>query len=153
MLLAKNRKAFFNHEIVEKLIAGIVLHGYEVKALKEGKVNFEGAYIKVDAGSAYVINLHIGRYSKQSQKPDDGEAIRQRLLLLNKNEIASLASHIHQKGKTAIPLALLLAHGLVKLELAIVKGRKKYENKHVEKEKQMKKDLQTQAKGLSRYFK
>ena len=68
MVLAKNRKALHNHEILEKFVAGVVLKGYEVKAIREGKVNFEGAYIKVMGNEVHVLNLSIGRYSKQGKE-------------------------------------------------------------------------------------
>lgn len=142
MLLVKNRKALHNHEIIEKFIAGMVLKGYEVKAIREKKVSFEGAYIKVEKGKAFVTNMHIGPYSKQSQEVIDTKSDRQ--LLLNAREIQKIEKEIKQKGKTVIPLALLLKNNLVKLEIAVVKGRKKHEKKQVAKEKQIKKDLEKQ---------
>lgn len=141
MLLVKNRKALYNNELLEKLVAGIVLRGYEVKAIREGKVTFEGAYIAIKNDGCYVMNMHIGRYSKQSQDIPEEETTKQRKLLLNKNELEMMKREISQKGKTAVPLALILEHNLIKLELAIVKGRKEYEKKHLEKEKQIQKDL------------
>lgn len=143
MLLAKNRKALYNNEVTEKFVAGIVLRGYEVKAIREGKASFEGAYVTVKNKEVFVVNLHIGRYSKQSQDVGEDETTRQRQLLLSKAEISVLEKETKQKGKTAIPLALILQNNLIKLELAIVKGRKEYEKKHLEKEKQIQKDLKT----------
>ncbi len=139
MLLVKYRKALYNHEILEKFVAGIVLKGYEAKAVREKKAAFEGAYIKIDKGKAFVVGLHIGPYSKQHQEVTDTR--RDRALLLNKKEIQKLERETKQKGKTAIPLALILKNNLIKLELAVVKGRKKHEKKVVAKEKQIKKEL------------
>jgi SsrA-binding protein len=148
MLLAKNRKALHNYEIIEKYLAGIQLEGYEVKAVREKKVSFEGSYIRLDGSDAYVVNMHIGHYSKQSQKPDETREKRPRRLLLNKREIEQIARQIHEKGKTVVPIALVLRHNLIKLEIAVVKGRKEYEKKQVAKKRQVEKDLEKQRKNL-----
>ncbi len=150
MLLAKNRKALYNYELVEKFMAGIVLKGYEVKAIREGKANFDGAYIKFLQGKPYVVGLHIGTYSKLSQKPESIDTKQSRQLLLTKSEIRHLQQELEKKGKTAVPLALLLRNNMIKLELAIVKGRKKYEKKAVAKEKQQQKDLERDTKDIRR---
>lgn len=142
MLLARNKKAKMSYEVLEKFVAGIVLKGYETKALREGTASFEGAYIKMIEGRPYLVSMHIGRYSKQSQDVDDINQKRDRALLLNKNEILKLEQALTQKGKTAIPLAFVLKNNMIKLELGIVKGRKKHEKKHLEKEKQVQKDLE-----------
>lgn len=149
MLLALNKKAKRNYEVIEKYIAGIVLNGYEVKALREGKADFEGSYIKLIENRPYVVNLNIGRYSNQSH---DGEPKRDRLILLTKKELASIQKELSQKGKSAVPLALVLQHNLVKLELAVVKGRKKHEKKHLEKERQIQKDLDKAKSAISRAY-
>ncbi|EKE00282.1 MAG: SsrA-binding protein [uncultured bacterium] len=146
MLLSKNRKAFYNHEITQTFVAGISLRGYEVKAIREGKASFDGAYVQVLKNQPVVVNLHIGRYSKQSQRVGEKDETRTRKLLLNKTEIANLQQELMQKGKTAIPLALVLNHNMIKLELGIAKGRKKAEKKHLEKERQIQKDLQKESK-------
>ncbi len=142
MLLVKNKKATHEYEIIEKFMAGIALKGYEVKAIREGKVGFDGSYIKMLQGRPYVVGMTIGRYSKQSQDVDKLDTDRSRALLMTKKEIEKLQRELNQKGKTAIPLALVLRNNMVKLESAIVKGRTKYEKKVVAKEKQIKKDLE-----------
>ena len=149
MLLAKNKKALFNNELVEKYMAGIELRGYEVKALREKNVSFEGSYVTIEDGNALVVNLGIGRYSNQSQDYDSNDAKRPRKLLLNKQELAKLSREISEKGKTAIPLALVLRHNLIKLEFAVVKGRKKHEKKGLLKKRQLEKDLQQANKSGS----
>jgi len=146
MLIVKNRKALFNHQIMEKFLAGIELKGYEVKAIKENNVSFEGSYVDVQDGQVYVQNLHIGKYSKQSQDYNDQESRRPRRLLLHQVEIAKLQKEISEKGKTAVPLALLLKMGKIKLEFAVVKGRKKHEQKQVLKKRQIEIDLKKEAK-------
>jgi len=147
MLLVKNRKAFYNYEILEKYVAGVVLKGYEVKSIREKKVNFEGAYIKIRGKEAFVVNLPIGDYSKKSQKKEGIEKDRNIKLLLNVREIEKISREVNQKGKTAIPIAFILRNNLVKLELAVVRGKKKYEKKQVAKTRQVEKDLQQQRKS------
>ena len=145
-----NKKALFDHEVLKKYTAGIVLKGYEVKAVREGKVNFDGAYVHILSGEVFVINLYIGNYSKNGQALSELEARRTRKLLLNKTEIEKMRRDLQQKGHTAVPLSLITHNNLVKLELAVVKGRKEYAKKHLEKEKQMQKDLEHDAKNLRR---
>ena len=150
MLLAKNKQALFNYEVIEKFMAGIVLRGYEVKAVREGNVNMTGSYVTVAEDGVYVVGLHIGRYSKLSQIINDDALGRSRKLLLNTGEIAQIRRHLSEKGKTVVPLALLLKNNLVKLEIALVKGMKKHEKKVVAKEKQVKRDLEMARKTTVR---
>jgi len=140
-LLAKNRKALFNHSIIERYDAGVVLKGYEVKAIREGKVDFEGSYVRVIKGEVFLTNLKIGRYSKQSKEISPQDETRDRKLLLNKNEIKGINRELSEKGKTAVPLALVLSNNKIKLELAVVKGKKEFEKKQTAKERQLKKDM------------
>lgn len=151
MLIIRNKKALFNNEIVEKFLSGIVLKGYEVKSIREKNVSFEGAYIRFNESDNLVVTgMHIGTYSKQSQDPDKIDTKADRKLLLNKNEIKKIRSELTQKGKTAVPLALLLRNNMIKLEIAIVKGRKKYEKKAIAKAKQEKKDLESFNKEIKK---
>lgn len=149
-LLAKNRKAMFNHSIVSRFDAGVVLKGYEVKAIREGKVDFEGSYVRVIKNEVYITNLKIGRYSKQSKEISPQDEKRDRKLLLNKNEIAEINRELSEKGKTAIPLALILFNNKIKLELAVVKGKKEFEKKQTAKERQIRKDLEVERKEYKR---
>lgn len=146
-LINKNRKALFNYELLEKYTAGMVLKGYEVKAIKEGKASFEGSYITLQNKQPVVKNLKIGKYSKQSTEATPEDMSRDRNLLLSKTEIDKVIRLISQKGLTAVPLALVLQNGKVKLEFGVVKGRKEYEKKQVAKEKQIKKDLEKQTRS------
>ncbi len=152
MLLAKNKKALFNNEIIEKYIAGIVLTGYEVKAIREGNVNFEGAYVTILDSEPYVVGLTVGKYSKQSQDTSAQEAKKSRKLLLKSAEITKIQKELAEKGKSAIPLALILQNNLIKLELATVKGRKKHEKKQLLKDRQVVIDLAKSRKTEGVYY-
>lgn len=146
MLVAKNRKALMDHIVIEQYVAGIRLKGYEVKSIREKNVSFEGAYIDIKQGVPILFNMYVGKYSKQSKDFDEVDAKRPRGLLLSKREILKIKRETDEKGRTAVPLALVLDHGLVKVEMAVVKGRKEYEKKTVVKERQIKKDLDREAK-------
>lgn len=147
-LIVKNKKALHDYELVEKYVAGISLKGYEVKAIKEKKVSFEGAYIQVLNEAPYVVNMYIGRYSKQSSSFSEFDARRSRKLLLLKKEIEKIQQDISQKRKTAVPLALVMEGNKIKLEFAIVRGRKEFEKKQVAKERQIQKDLERESKEI-----
>ena len=150
LLLAKNRKAMFNHTLLERYSAGIVLKGYEVKAIREGKVDFEGSYIKLISGVLHVTGLYIGRYSKQSETSEKFDEKRSRPLLLNKKEVADITRELSEKGKTAVPTALVMQHGKIKLEFAVVKGKKEFEKKQTAKDRQIKIDLAKESKEIKR---
>jgi SsrA-binding protein len=150
LLLAKNRKAMFNHTLLERYSAGIVLKGYEVKAIREGKVDFEGSYIKPVKEVLNVVSLYIGKYSKQSKTLDKFEEKRSRPLLLNKKEVADIERELLEKGKTAVPTALVMQHGKIKLEFAVVKGKKEFEKKQTAKDRQIKIDLAKESKEIKR---
>ena len=147
-LLAKNRKALYKYSVEDTYIAGIVLKGYEVKAIREGKADFEGSYVQMLDGAPHVVNMNIGRYSNQSNIVDKYDSRRSRKLLLNQKEINKISTKVSQKGKTAVPLALVLVNNKIKLEFAVVKGKKDYEKKVVTKERQIERDLAKEAKKL-----
>jgi SsrA-binding protein len=132
---------------LDKYIAGLMLYGHEVKSVREGNVNFEGSLVAVMQGEAFVVNLHIGRYSHQSQKYNEKEARRTRKLLLNKKEVLKLAQAISLKGRFAVPLSLILQRNLVKLEFGVVRSKKKYEKKRILVERQIERDLDRARKG------
>jgi SsrA-binding protein len=148
LVITKNRKAMYDHELLERFSAGIVLKGYEVKAIKENQANLEGSYVQIVDGVPCVVNMYIGRYSGQSKDFDEFNARRNRTLLLNKKEIAEIERETSEKGKTAIPLAIVLQNNKLKVEFAIVRGKKEFEKKQVAKDRQVKRDLEREAKEL-----
>lgn len=150
MMLARNKKALFNYELLEKYIAGISLMGYEVKALREGKGHMESSYITHRNGELFVVGLKIDRYSKYGGVYSEELIERDRKLLLSRHEIQQVVKEISEKGKTAVPLALILRNNYVKLEFGVVRGKKEFEKKIVEKEKQMKKETDQMFKSLRR---
>jgi SsrA-binding protein len=125
--VASNRKAYHEYFIEEKYEAGIVLVGTEVKSIRQGKVNLKDSYVNIKAGEAYVMNMHISPYEQGNIYNVD--PLRPRKLLLNKREIRKMLGLTTLKGYSLIPLSLYLKNGLVKMELAVAKGKKNYDKR------------------------
>ena len=127
---AENRKARFDYEILETFEAGLVLSGPEVKSIKNGRMNLAGCYINIHDGELYLIGASIAPYQPKNQ-PADYDPARSRKLLLHKKEIMSLLGKIQQKGLTLVPLKVYNKGRRIKLEFAIVRGKKKYDKRAV----------------------
>ncbi|HHU49272.1 MAG TPA: SsrA-binding protein SmpB [Clostridiales bacterium] len=126
-VIAKNRKARHDYFIEETYEAGIVLTGTEVKSIRLGKVNLKDSYADVKQGEVYLHNMHISPYEKGNIF--NSNPMRDRKLLLNRREINKLAGYIQQKGYSLVPLQLYLTRGLVKVQLAVAKGKKLYDKR------------------------
>lgn len=126
-ILAKNRKATFEYFIEEKYEAGIVLVGTEVKSIRQGKLNIKDSYADIKNSEVFVHSMHISPYEKGNIFNVD--PLRDRKLLLNKREIRKLLGYITLKGYSLIPLSVYLKNGLVKVELAVAKGKKNYDKR------------------------
>jgi len=144
MSLIQNKKAHFNYEILEKIEAGIELFGLEVKSLKKGQGSLEGAHITVRGGEAFVINMQIPPY-QPANTPESYDPIRNRRLLVTKKEITRLSGEENQKGLTIVPLSVYNKGRKLKLEIAIVRGKKKYDKRETIKkrdtDREMRRDL------------
>ena len=144
-VVIRNRKAYYNYEIAEKYEAGIKLFGLEVKAIKEGKGQLAGSFIKIEGNSVWIIGLHIPPYSKsgnlQSYDPS-----RRRKLLLRSEEIKSLKGKMDRKGYSLVPLKIYLKGNLIKVQAGLVKGRKKVQKKEELIKKQQKRELDRMPK-------
>lgn len=125
--LAENRKARHDYFIEESMEAGIELFGTEVKSVKLGKANLKDSYAEVKNGEIYLYNLHISPYEKGNIFNKD--PLRPRRLLLHKNEIRRLDSILSQQGLTLVPLSMYQVRGLVKVQLAVAKGKKLYDKR------------------------
>ena len=140
----KNRKASFNYEILETLEAGIVLTGSEVKSLKDNRGNLSDAFVKKIGGEYWVVNMEIPRYRYNGDPNYD--STRSRKLLLKKKEIERLESKMRQGNLTLIPLRVYLKGRRVKVEIALAKGKKRYEKKIAEKERDLKRELEREKR-------
>lgn len=146
MSLAENKKAFFEYDILEKLEAGLVLTGQEVKSAKIGQVNLKGSYITFHGNKAYVLNMHINKYKAAGPLPDY-DPTHSRELLLHKKQIAYLQGKSSEKGLTIMPLSMYTKGRLIKLEIAIGRGKKLYDKRESLKKKDLKRELDRARKN------
>ena len=132
--IAQNKKAFHDYFIEDKYEAGIVLEGWEVKAIREGKVNIKEAYVIVQRGEIYIIGCHITPLGAASThvRPD---ATRTRKLLLHNEQIAKLIGQVERAGYTLVPLDMHYTRGRVKVEIGLAKGKKQYDKRETEKQR------------------
>ena len=127
-ILANNKKARYEYFIEDTYEAGIVLKGTEVKSIRMGKVSIKESYAEIDDGEVFVVGMNVTPYENGNRF--NVEALRKRKLLLHKREINKLIGYTTQKGFTLIPLRIYLnAKGLVKMELAVAKGKKLYDKR------------------------
>lgn len=126
-LIAKNPTAYHNYTIEDKLEAGIVLSGTEIKSIRNGKANLKDTYAHIKNGEIYIIGMHISPYEHGNIFNKD--PLRDRKLLLNKKEINKLIGLVNQKGYSLIPISLYFKGSIVKLELGIGKGKKLYDKR------------------------
>jgi len=120
-VIAGNRRANFQYEIVDKYEAGIVLYGPEVKSLREGRANLGDSYASVRRGECYLHKLHIGPYDPATRNNVD--PLRDRKLLLHRREIHKLEGRVQEKGLTLVPLSLYWKNGRAKVELGLARGK------------------------------
>lgn len=145
MSLVFNKKAQYEYSISKKFIAGVVLTGSEVKSLRLQQASLNGSYIKEVGGELFLINAQINGYSFAKQ--EDYDPKRSRKLMLKKSEMASLIEASKQKGFAIVPIAFFISHNLIKLELALAKGKKEYEKREVIK----KRDLERESKRENKF--
>jgi len=147
-IVCQNRKARYDYSIDEIYEAGIVLVGPEVKSLREGRASLVDSYARVKNGELFVYNMHITSYPFAHHLDIDPTRIRK--LLMQKREIKRLIGKTEEKGYSLIPLSIYLSRGIIKVELALAKGKKRYDKRHILREKEMKREL-NQLKKKDRY--
>jgi SsrA-binding protein len=137
-IVAQNRAASYNYELLDKLEAGIVLVGTEVKALREGKGTLREAYAEIRAGEPWLVNFHVPEYQPGGFRNHD--PLRRRKLLLHSREIERLVVQTQQKGMTIVPLKIYFRDGIAKCELAIARGKKFHDRRESERRKEAKRE-------------
>ena len=141
-----NRKAFHDYEIFGKYEAGMMLVGSEVKSIREGKVNLKDSYVEIRSQEAFLINAHISQYSNASYNNHEPE--RERKLLLHKQELIKLDRKVKTRGVTIIPLRMYFTtKGRVKIEIAMVKGKRAYDKKQVIRERDIRRDAERELRN------
>ncbi|KAB0668364.1 SsrA-binding protein SmpB [Oryzomonas sagensis] len=147
-LICNNKKAYHEYFIEEKLEAGMVLQGTEVKSLRAGTVNLTDAFMLIRDGEALLNNLHIAPYdfgNRQNHQPD-----RQRKLLLHRKEITRLYGKVREQGYSIIPLRLYFKDGLVKVEIGLAKGKKLYDKREDLKKRDTQREISQTLKARNR---
>lgn len=147
--IADNKKAAFNYFFEEKFEAGMVLQGWEVKALREGKVQLTDGYVVIRDGELYVIGCQINPLKTASTHVNP-EAARTKKLLMHKDEIRRLIGKVEQKGYTLVPLNLHWKNGRVKCEIALAKGKATHDKRETIKEREGKREVERVMKQRHR---
>lgn len=149
-VLAINKRANFDYEIISTYEAGLVLFGHEVKSIKNGSMSLKGAFVvlrtSTDRPSLYLINAHVPLYKAASQLKDIYAPERPRQLLLKKKEINYLLGKYKEKGLTLVPLKIYTKNNLIKLEFGLGRGRKKYDKREVIKKREVDRSIRTLTK-------
>lgn len=137
--LARNKRAFHDYDLLEKVEAGIELFGAEVKSAKAGQVSLKGAYVAVRGGEAWLLGAHVSAY-KPAGTSKSYDPTRTRRLLLKKSELQTLIGKT-KSGLTIVPLSLYTKRGLVKLEIALARGRKQYEKRDAIRKREVQREI------------
>ncbi len=137
--IATNRRAHYEYEILDTFEAGLALRGPEVKSLRQGKGNLNGAFAIVRRGEVWLIACQISHYAQASRENSD--PLRERKLLLHKSEIARLEGKLAERGFTLVPLSLYFKAGRAKVELALARGKKTYDKRETIKQREDKRSV------------
>ena len=148
MSIKSNRKALFNYEVIKKYEAGIVLEGWEVKSIKSGNFTFGTSFVVIRKNELWLIGLNVGNWPGARRKTDEIRK-QERKLLLKKEEIRRISSLMNEsKRLTIVPLSVFLRNNLIKVEIAIVRGKRQYEKKEKKKKKDFERSMQREMKHI-----
>lgn len=143
-LIAVNRKAGRDYEILESFEAGMVLKGTEVKSLREGHMSLKDSYARMQSGEMFLVNAHISPYSHGNLQNHD--PLRERKLLLHKSEIKRLIGKTEEKGLTLIPLKVYFSRGCAKVELALARGKRSHDKRETIRRRDAEREIQRELK-------
>ena len=149
MSITQNKKAFFDYFVEEKYEAGLVLEGWEVKAIRSGRAQINEGYVILRNGAFWLLNAHISALPTASTHITP-EPIRTRKLLLKDEEIARLVGKVEQRGYTVIPLDMHYKNGRIKLEIGLAKGKQKADKRDTEKKREWTREKQRLLKTTAR---
>jgi SsrA-binding protein len=146
-VVATNRKAFFNYEILERAEAGIMLLGTEIKSVREGGLNFRDSFVEFRGGELFLVGCRIGPYSHGNLQnhPDD----RDRKLLLHKREILKLGGRATEKGLTIVPLRAYMKNGRLKLEIGLGRGKRSHDKRETIRRRELDREARQMIKRQS----
>jgi SsrA-binding protein len=144
-IVASNKKAYFNYEIVESLEAGIALLGSEVKSIREGRVSLKDSYAEIKNGEVFLLHMNVSPYEQANIF--NHEPLRDKKLLLHRQEIKRLIGKIREKGYTLIPTKVIFNEkGRVKVEVSLAKGKRTYEKRRAIKERELEREVRAELK-------
>jgi SsrA-binding protein len=146
--IATNRRARFDYEVIERVEAGLVLVGPEVKSLRAGKASLGEAYAVIRRGEAWLLNCHISPYDAASRENPDPR--RERKLLLHRKELRRLEGKLKERGLTMVPLSLYFKDGRAKVELALVRGKRRFDKRESIRDRETQRDLARRMRGRGR---
>ena len=144
-LLAQNKKARHDYQILETLEAGLVLTGTEIKSVRERRINLKDGFAQIHNGEAWLMNVHISEYTQGNRFNHD--PLRARKLLLHKKEIQKLTGQTSEKGITIVPLKVYLKHGFAKVLLGIAKGKHDYDKRETIKKRDQEREIRRTLKN------
>ena len=147
-VIATNRKAWHEYHILDKYEGGVVLYGSEVKAIREGKANIKEAYVRFIVNELFVIGMHIGKYSNEGYSSHT--PVRDRKLLLHRQELSKLRKMVDEKGKTLIPLSIYFKIGNVKIEFGLAQGKKMYDKRKAKMDKDVDRQVDRAMKNYNK---
>ncbi len=143
-VMATNRKAKFDYFLLETFEAGLVLKGSEIKSIRAGQISIKEAYVRIDEREAWLVNAHIAPYNPASTR--NHEPRRERKLLLHRKQIRKLWDEVRQKGLTIIPTKIYLSQGKAKAEIALARGKRKYDKRRSIAKKDAEREMQRAIK-------
>jgi len=149
-VVAENRKAFHDYYIEDRVEAGIILTGTEIKSIRNGRVNLKDSYARLDDGEVWVHQMHISPYEQGNRFNHD--PLRPRKLLLHRSEINKLIGKIQQQGLTLIPIKIYLKKGMAKVELAVGQGKKNYDKRQALAEREGKRDIERALRDRNKAY-
>lgn len=147
-VIALNKKASYDYFLFDSYEAGLVLEGSEIKSIRGGNVNLKDSYVQIKNGEAFIINMHIANYDKSGIFLPS--TTRSRKLLLNKIEINRIDAKVKEKGFTVVATRIYLKNGRAKLEVALAKGKKNYDKRETEKNKDINRNINKALKELNK---
>jgi SsrA-binding protein len=146
--VASNRSASHRFELLDKLEAGMVLRGTEVKALRDGGAQMKDSYAAIRDGEMWLLNLHIPPYKPAARENHPPE--RERKLLLHRREMDRITSRMNEKGLTVVPTRIYFKEGRAKVEIALARGKDRFDKRHSIKEKDMRRDMDRSLRDAGR---
>ncbi|MCU9599930.1 SsrA-binding protein SmpB [Pallidibacillus thermolactis] len=147
-MIAQNKKAYHDYFIEDTYEAGIVLQGTEIKSIRAGRVNLRDAFARIEKGEVFMYNVHISPYEQGNRYNHD--PLRPRKLLLHRREIDKLMGETKEAGYSLIPTKIYIKDGYAKVEIALAKGKKKYDKREAMKKKEAKREIERAFKERQR---